>query len=83
MGCRLSYEVPEAFLRLSFPPLENISRSRACALVCMRAIAWDAVVGIPYSTSQRSVSSTKASMILLRKTEEVGLGMPLVGKSLL
>jgi hypothetical protein len=40
-------------------------------------------VGMPYSMSQRSVSSTKASVILLRKAEEVGLGMPLVGKSLL
>ena len=77
MGCRLSYEVPEAFLRLSFPPLENISCSHACALVCMRAIAWAAVVGIPYSTSQRSVSSTKASIIFLRKAAELGLRMSL------
>ena len=70
-------------MRFSFPPLENISRSHACALVCMRVMAWAAVVGMPYNTSQRSVSSTKASMILLRWAEEVGLGIPLVGKSLL
>ena len=30
------------FPRLSFPPLENISRSHACALICMRVIAWAA-----------------------------------------